>query len=406
MKKLEICNKNIITIKSDIESADIELDRLCKEKKTHLSKNIKSAIGCLICLSLTVLTVLAIFYEPFRSAVISFLQIDVNKMAINQLDFWKAIGAYLVVCIIAAVVAGISDGDIKDAFAAVFGIGAITIGTLMLPITILLTFPRGDKNLKKKFAAACKKRNALDGQLEQFLKEKEELECIKAQAEEIYNKAAAENDLEMIKKAADMGLIVAQKYLRNKEKEEKLRQAEIYYQQAKKSEPTDRELLKKAADLGDKYASFEYAEVLVADAASPLYTKREKSDFCKQAERYLRTAKENGNNSDDLECLLIHCIIENNVKEDCRELLYRARKIKNNGKLTGIYASKMADDLIECLVNKVNSLDNSYTPLPTVEIDDPVAFMERVHNSMYGRTPKPLSDDWDWITPHIDVSDM
>lgn len=341
-------NEQIARHEKALESITKKKDEQTEVIRKAKKKNKKCLFSLLFIIALFGFIALAIFYVPLRDYCLTLLKIDLNNISTTW-DVAKFFIVLVAVIILELIAVGIAAGG--EAVADVVHISLMFAGTLFLPSGIYMIFVsigdnnRNKKDAKKQLKDIKKQIKKIQDNLDSVLKQKEDETKMLTETNKMYERGVAENDLQLVQKAADLGNPNAM-----------VAEGKRLYEQVKQSEQTDKSLLEKAANYGYPNAIFEIAEMWLDEATFGLLTKTEKSELLKKVDSYVKGA--DFTNHPDGRILQISRQVYSTEKKDSYKLLEEVRSLKNEKQLSDKY-NELADIIIKALVTEIDRLERN-----------------------------------------------
>lgn len=322
-----------------------------KDEQTEIIKNAKKnnkkcLFSLLFIVALYGFIVLAIFYVPLRDYCLALLKIDLNNISATW-DVAKFFIVLIAVIVLELIAVGIAAG--RYSVAAVVQISLMFAGTLFLPSGIYVILDtvhdnnRSKKDAKKQLKDIKKQIKRTEDYLNSVLEQKEDETRSLTETKAMYERGVAENNVQLIQKAADLGNPDAM-----------LAQGKRLYETVKQSEEMDKELLEKAAKYGYADAIFEISELWLDEATFGLLTNTEKSELLKKVDSYVNGA--DFTNHPNGRMLQISRQVYSTEEKDSYKLLEEVRRLKSEKQLSDKY-EELADIVLKALVSEIDRLE-------------------------------------------------
>lgn len=341
-------NTQITKHEKSLESIEKKKDEQMEIIKKAKKNNKKCFFSLLFIVALFGFIALAIFYAPLRDYCLALLKIDLNNISTTW-DVAKFFIVLFAVIILELIAVAFAAGG--EAVAAVVHISLMFAGTLFLPSGLYMIFVsisdnnRSKKDAKKMLKDIKKQIKKIQDNFNSVLEQKEEESKKLTETNEMFERGVAENNLQLLQKAADLGNPNAM-----------LAEGKRLYEQVKQLEHTDKTLLEKAAKYGYPNAVFEIAEMWLDEATFGLFTKTEKSELLKKVDSYVNGV--DFTNHPDGRMLQIFRQAYGTEKKDSYKLLEEVRSLKNEKRLSNKY-EEVADIVIKQLVSEIDRLERN-----------------------------------------------
>lgn len=396
MQELTTLKKELEDLKNIKGEATNEISKLKKQFNDYQKNNKKFPFGMIVCLTIVALFLLSVFYPPVQN----FFNLDIsNASKLFSDDFWNLVIFYLKLCALEAIVIGICDSNTVAEFFVttivaiwyMFLAGLFSAGFLMMPAGIVLLHIFRTSDCEKKLNDKQKEYEKILFEINELEQKINEIENTSKKAEVLYKKALDNNDSSLMRQSAELGHQKAIEYIRIKE-------AETLYQQAIAEENVDKELLKKAADMGNPSACLHYGKILLERNATEILTRTEIEELFQVAATYFSVPAKAGIVEGEFYWLTSRTQYESNDEDGWKAILRRLRQIKANGQVPE-HMESVCDIAIQSAVDCINNI--AYKEAEHLETARRA--LERIEEEK--RRQQQEKEEW-FLMPHIDVSDM